>query len=316
MFTPKEMNRFISYIFIPKNENECWIWTGAKTRYGYGQFYFRSKVHPVHRLMYTFIYGEIRYGKVIHHTCHNRLCVNSDHLIEMDYDEHKFLHETERKNGNMPRPKSPNNVMLQSNVDARKYLSILQWMEENYGIKPKTHSEAVRSILDLLAESSTKQFPLLKDQNAAVQIINDRFMQTNVRTSYGFKPEPTKTDTIAPAITPEYTQMQSSPSSIPTSDHEMHTVQWYAEITANMNAIKRNIFLRECVQSHTEDIEDTLHLLLIDNLDGELLLTEYALKEPKIQCRCDICVDADISLSHSDRQYWHKRNSDARKGTF
>jgi hypothetical protein len=60
----------------------CWIWQ-LSTRDGYGitKGTFRSKdVKQAHRVIYEEIKGPIPEGLVLDHLCHNRLCVNPDHL--------------------------------------------------------------------------------------------------------------------------------------------------------------------------------------------------------------------------------------------
>jgi hypothetical protein len=62
----------------------CWTWTGYVTDTGYGrpryrvdgkQYFLRA-----HRLAYEFLIGPIPDGLILDHTCHQRACVNPDHL--------------------------------------------------------------------------------------------------------------------------------------------------------------------------------------------------------------------------------------------
>jgi hypothetical protein len=63
---------------------ECWNWLGGKTR-GYGLF-GRSRAFA-HRLSYEATHGPIPTGLLIDHKCHNRSCVNPDHLQLATYSE-------------------------------------------------------------------------------------------------------------------------------------------------------------------------------------------------------------------------------------
>jgi hypothetical protein len=72
------------------NGTPCWLWTGAKDRYGYGTTSVRWKSGPrkgkvrtlrVHRLAIK-IFKNQRMAKryVGRHLCNNRLCFNPEHL--------------------------------------------------------------------------------------------------------------------------------------------------------------------------------------------------------------------------------------------
>lgn len=70
--------------------NACWLWTGAVSKQGYGQFTFRGKKTSAHRVSFwlaTGVYHEGR-GFHIHHVCHNPSCVNPNHLQEVSAKEH------------------------------------------------------------------------------------------------------------------------------------------------------------------------------------------------------------------------------------
>jgi len=62
------------------NSNGCWIWLKAKTREGYGQTTDKSKNISAHRLSYLVFKGEFEPKLHIDHICHNRVCVNPEHL--------------------------------------------------------------------------------------------------------------------------------------------------------------------------------------------------------------------------------------------
>lgn len=63
---------------VRKTES-CWNWT-AGTSIGYGAFWDGQKMNKCHRISYELLVGPIPKGMVIDHICHNKLCVNPEHL--------------------------------------------------------------------------------------------------------------------------------------------------------------------------------------------------------------------------------------------
>lgn len=60
----------------------CWIWTGARIKNDYGQFYVGGKPRTklAHRFSYEISLGPIPDGLSIDHLCRNHSCVNPLHL--------------------------------------------------------------------------------------------------------------------------------------------------------------------------------------------------------------------------------------------
>lgn len=65
---------------------DCWLWTGATWKNGYGAFHVNRRVTTAHRIAWELTNGPIPEGKGHHgtcvcHTCDVRNCVRPDHLF-------------------------------------------------------------------------------------------------------------------------------------------------------------------------------------------------------------------------------------------
>jgi len=58
----------------------CWLWVSALASGGYGQFSLGGRPQAAHRVAYELLVGPIPDGLSLDHMCHERLCVNPDHL--------------------------------------------------------------------------------------------------------------------------------------------------------------------------------------------------------------------------------------------
>lgn len=58
----------------------CWQWIGQINLDGYGKIKSDGRLKSAHRISYEMAKGPIEPGKLIDHACHNRSCVNPDHL--------------------------------------------------------------------------------------------------------------------------------------------------------------------------------------------------------------------------------------------
>lgn len=75
-------------------ESGCWNWTRALQNRGYGYVAFNGKMRLAHRVIYELLVGPIPSDKELHHVCHNRRCVNPEHLKLVTHHEHVLLDNT------------------------------------------------------------------------------------------------------------------------------------------------------------------------------------------------------------------------------
>ena len=99
MYSEEFVKRF--WEKVNKKPDGCWLWTGNKQYQGYGRT--RTDSNPngakrlVHRISLELHLGRpIAEGMMVAHApviCHNRLCVNPDHLREATAFENAFDRE-------------------------------------------------------------------------------------------------------------------------------------------------------------------------------------------------------------------------------
>lgn len=88
-FGIEDDERFMALV-EPEPNTGCWLWFGHTYWDGYGQVGRRGKKYRAHRLAYEKSIGPLG-DLVIHHTCHQTLCVNPEHLQPMTVKDHMLL---------------------------------------------------------------------------------------------------------------------------------------------------------------------------------------------------------------------------------
>jgi hypothetical protein len=113
-----------------KNDDECWIWTGQKDKYGYGKLEAEGKDWKTHRLSYAFFVGKLKKGLVVIHTCDNPICFNPNHLKQTTQKNNIYDCISKGRRGKLGRKFSftkeeANEIRDASKFYTRKELSIL-----------------------------------------------------------------------------------------------------------------------------------------------------------------------------------------------
>ena len=92
---------------------DCWMWSAALNRQGYGQFHDRVggglKMVRAHRYSYEVFVGPVPEGEFVCHSCDVRDCVNPDHLwTGTAADNNRDMMEKGRMNVRDNARKNPN----------------------------------------------------------------------------------------------------------------------------------------------------------------------------------------------------------------
>lgn len=97
---------------VPYREpGKCWLWGGHVNVKGYGTLTRDGRHWGAHHWVRFVLYGETSPGLDLHHLCEERLCVNPDHLVPLDRQDHNDITHGRRDStlvlieaGHMPVP--------------------------------------------------------------------------------------------------------------------------------------------------------------------------------------------------------------------
>lgn len=78
--SPEVVERF--WTKVPDaGDEECWLWSGARTSSGYGSMSVADKTVLAHRLSVQISGRDVPKGAHVRHACDTPLCVNPAHLL-------------------------------------------------------------------------------------------------------------------------------------------------------------------------------------------------------------------------------------------
>lgn len=84
--------RLMKYVHITR---DCWIWTGAKDKAGYGRISLgHANCKLAHRIAFIALAGPIPDGLDLHHCCENPTCINPAHCKPVTRKFHAQLSNT------------------------------------------------------------------------------------------------------------------------------------------------------------------------------------------------------------------------------
>ncbi len=128
------IQRILSKIAIDQATG-CWNFMGSRTRAGYGRVGDPDHiVHLAYRITYEHFKGPRTQGLALHHLCHNKPCVNPQHLTELPVQAHNATHAIDRRTTHCPKGhlktlRTKQTKGLRCAVCLR--VAVKRWMQQN-----------------------------------------------------------------------------------------------------------------------------------------------------------------------------------------
>jgi HNH endonuclease len=126
----EDLRLFLSRVRLNRRTG-CWVWVGGTNHSGYGMIWDLR----AHRVAYEHWVDDIPSGKVLHHTCGVKRCVNPRHLKVVTRADHHWEHHREEVVDMAASPL----------VDhERRFLVSVQWVAQYYGVDQQQIYHAIR----------------------------------------------------------------------------------------------------------------------------------------------------------------------------
>lgn len=71
--------RFWEKIYVDPT-TDCYVWTGALDKYGYGAVKIAGGARKAHRVCYVIVHGRLADDMTLDHLCREHRCVNPSHM--------------------------------------------------------------------------------------------------------------------------------------------------------------------------------------------------------------------------------------------
>ena len=134
-------------------EDECWIWTGAINRNGYGSILHQGSIKTASRVAYELQVGPIADGLHVLHHCDTPLCMNPRHLYLGDNKQNTKDRVERKRTGGIGKDGASageRNIKAKLTIDAVKAIRSSCESSNNlgsvYGVDPNTIRSVRRKI--------------------------------------------------------------------------------------------------------------------------------------------------------------------------
>ena len=95
--TPQLVARFMSKVYVEYGMPDgCWVWTGTRQMYGYGEFNVKGTNYRANRVAYQMFVGKIPNDLVVCHTCDNRFLCQPSPPISWNNSRQRPRHDSKR----------------------------------------------------------------------------------------------------------------------------------------------------------------------------------------------------------------------------
>lgn len=155
------IDKFMKYI---EKKESCWIWTGCKHLFGYGQIWLNKKRYDAHRASWLLFKGEIPKKTSVCHNCpdgDNPSCCNPEHLFLASQGDN-IRDSFNKKRGNPPKGERSRTAVL--NVEKILEMKKLRQQGMLYKDIAKLYGVCKSTALYAIKGETWKDIDLLKEK--------------------------------------------------------------------------------------------------------------------------------------------------------